>query len=628
MEGLLNVQYELHNIIKKGFSNFKKTPKDRLNFEYIEVKSENLEHDWLSFRSNNIKLYQISEPDGLSSTQYVKNEMYESTEDIYLLYKSLIKKLLNQYSKEQPSKEKTIVSGQQQDSWVKLPKITIPTFSGNYSEWTTFRDLFLALIHNNETLDSVQKLHYLKSHLTDEAEQLIRHTPITGANYGQCWSLLEQRYNNRKFLANNILKRLFGIKHINLESASGLKVLIDTTIDCLNALKNIDIDVSTWDIIIIHIVSFKLDQETRKQWELHISSSVDLNNLPTLDQFKCFIENRFRALEFVESRKSSVQRTSGNSSRPKTFVVTNESDKRRCEFCSGSHKLCFCKKFASEDVEKRRDFVANNSICFNCLGSNHRVHECRKSGTCRIDNCRKRHHSLLHPEQESQSRATSSTAREPVESARITTSAEPIVSCLSTQRSSNSGQVLLATALVKAESETGDQNIRALIDQGSQACFITESAVKRLQLKKTAVSGTITGLGGDRAINSKNLVTIKFKSRFNRGRKIEVTAYVLKDITCYLPEKRFNEINWIELQNLSLADPHFNRPNKIELLLGANVYSQILQDGIKKDSTGTLLAQNTSLGWILTGKVTCQNQFNSNSLENISVLQTDILKRV
>ncbi|XP_052738072.1 cell adhesion molecule Dscam2-like [Bicyclus anynana] len=115
--------------------------------------------------------------------------------------------------------------------------------------------------------------------------------------------------------------------------------------------------------------------------------------------------------------------------------------------------------------------------------------ETEKSGTCRIDNCRKRHHSLLHPEQESQSRATSSIAREPVESARITTSAEPIVSCLSTQRSSNSGQVLLATALVKAESETGDQNIRALIDQGSQACFITESAVKRLQLKKTAGLG-------------------------------------------------------------------------------------------------------------------------------------------
>lgn len=66
--------------------------------------------------------------------------------------------------------------------------------------------------------------------------------------------------------------------------------LIDTTIDYLNALINISVDVRTRDIIIIHIATFELDPETRKQWELHISNSCAVNELPPLNQFN--IESR------------------------------------------------------------------------------------------------------------------------------------------------------------------------------------------------------------------------------------------------------------------------------------------------------------------------------------------------
>lgn len=83
------------------------------------------------------------------------------------------------------------------NSFVKLPKIAIPTFSGKHSEWTTFHDLFISLVHEHSSLDNVQKLHYLKSHLTGEAEQLVRHTPISAANYSECWSQLERRYSEK-----------------------------------------------------------------------------------------------------------------------------------------------------------------------------------------------------------------------------------------------------------------------------------------------------------------------------------------------------------------------------------------------------------------------------------------------
>lgn len=46
---------------------------------------------------------------------------------------------------------------------VKFPVINLPTFSGNYQDWTSFIDTFSALIDTNES--GVQKWHYLKASL-------------------------------------------------------------------------------------------------------------------------------------------------------------------------------------------------------------------------------------------------------------------------------------------------------------------------------------------------------------------------------------------------------------------------------------------------------------------------------
>ncbi|XP_045783685.1 uncharacterized protein LOC123879835 [Maniola jurtina] len=194
-------------------------------------------------------------------------------------------------------------------------------------------------------------------------------------------------------------------------------------------------------------------------------------------------------------------------------------------------------------------------------------------------------------------------------------------------------QVLLATALVNTESEAGGNHVlRALLDQGSQACFITEAAVQLLRLKKTPASGIITGLGGDKALTSKYVVTVKLRSRGNLDRKIQVTAYVLKNITTFLPERQVQGLDWTELKYLQLADPYFETPKAIDMLLGANVYSQIVQEGIKKSQNGKLIAQKTTLGWILSGSV--NEPFNRNdgdppkiSVMHAKVTETDILKQ-
>ncbi|XP_071579591.1 uncharacterized protein [Temnothorax nylanderi] len=58
---------------------------------------------------------------------------------------------------------------------------------------------------------------------------------------------------------------------------------------------------------------------------------------------------------------------------------------------------------------------------------------------------------------------------------------------------------------------------------------------------------------------------------------------------------------WPHLQGLPLADPRFTANDPVELLLGAEVCSTILEDGLRRGEPQTPIAQKTILGWILSG---------------------------
>ena len=77
-------------------------------------------------------------------------------------------------------------------SVTRLPKLTLPTFSGDPLHFQTFWDSFEAAVHNNnEGLTGVQKFHYLKAHLLGDAAQVIDNFPLTDMNYLHSMALLK-----------------------------------------------------------------------------------------------------------------------------------------------------------------------------------------------------------------------------------------------------------------------------------------------------------------------------------------------------------------------------------------------------------------------------------------------------
>ena len=59
--------------------------------------------------------------------------------------------------------------------------------------------------------------------------------------------------------------------------------------------------------------------------------------------------------------------------------------------------------------------------------------------------------------------------------------------------------------------------------------------------------------------------------------------------------------NWNHLNGLSLADPDFGRPGRIDLLHGVDIFIEALLHGRRAGSTGTPVAFETMFGWVLAG---------------------------
>ncbi|CAK1580256.1 unnamed protein product [Parnassius mnemosyne] len=236
-----------------------------------------------------------------------------------------------------------------------------------------------------------------------------------------------------------------------------------------------------------------------------------------------------------------------------------------------AHALAFCKEFSKETVDARGKFVESNKACFNCLGSNHSAKFCRTNVRCHV--CKRKHHSLLHPSGKAISK-TIEDREQGVSEEEIAASSQQVgdskvqetsVSCFSSGRVYN--QALLATALVRVKSKTSSNTVRALLDQGSQCSFITESTVQRLGLRKTQILGQISGLG-EHETTSKAMVIIELQSRVDSNFRIKVEAFVLKTITAPLPTCKIDPSSWIELEGLVLADPEYHTPSHIDMLLG------------------------------------------------------------
>lgn len=83
-----------------------------------------------------------------------------------------------------------------------------------------------------------------------------------------------------------------------------------------------------------------------------------------------------------------------------------------------------------------------------------------------------------------------------------------------------------------------------------------------------------------------------------------VDVYILNTITSDTPAADISESCWMHLRSLELADPTFGSPGHIDLLVGADVWGNIVEEGIVRGAPNEPYAQSTRFGWVVFGPAT------------------------
>ena len=93
----------------------------------------------------------------------------------------------------------------------RLPKLTLPHFSGDPVDWIHFWDSFSAAVDKKTSLSDIKKFTYLRSVLEGEAATAIAALSLTATNYRNAVELLTQRFGKDTVIINSYMNRLMKI---------------------------------------------------------------------------------------------------------------------------------------------------------------------------------------------------------------------------------------------------------------------------------------------------------------------------------------------------------------------------------------------------------------------------------
>ncbi|XP_045537302.1 uncharacterized protein LOC123721728 [Papilio machaon] len=184
------------------------------------------------------------------------------------------------------------------------------------------------------------------------------------------------------------------------------------------------------------------------------------------------------------------------------------------------------------------------------------------------------------------------------------------------------GSICKQTAMVKVIDDNGNSmDARLLLDNGSTANFITQSLCSKLKLSTRSVSSEINGIN-NQSLTSTQACNLTIQSQCCRY-KANIECYILPEITKILPSTII-DISQLSLpSDLHLADPSFNIPSVIDILVGAEVFWDVIcTKSINLGKNKPKLVES-KLGWIVTGQLPIQTTSNFTHSCNLSIRDLD-----
>ena len=133
----------------------------------------------------------------------------------------------------------------------RLPKIEMPKFDGEVTQWQSFCDQFTAIIDNSEQ-SNVNKFSYLRSLLTGEALASIKGLALTAENYVTAKTILERRFGRKERIIFGHLQEMVTLPRLELMAAVLMARLVIFVKSALKLAPNIVYTCWTDSEIVLH----------------------------------------------------------------------------------------------------------------------------------------------------------------------------------------------------------------------------------------------------------------------------------------------------------------------------------------------------------------------------------------
>ena len=478
----------------------------------------------------------------------------------------------------------------------KLPRLQLPTFSGDYTQWQPFWDKFTAIVHRNSELPTVSKFTYLQSLLKGEALAAINGLALTEANYETARVLLDKRFGRKDRIVFGHIQALLNLP-TQVKTTQDLWALHDKLQTHIRSLETLEITGATYGVILIPIVLHKLPENIRLEWarvsDKEETSEKEESNLTALLTFlHQEIVRRERSQTFTPAEPpSSTKKPAGRYTSSALHTSSGSSNTVSCNVCSKGHATEKCYSWKRLNVDSRKNQCFSKGLCFNCLMF-HKVRDCRQKAKCRCPKLPGKHHPVLCKCDD-----THDLGKDEKEDIPKDVKSLNVVN-------HSLRQTVLQVAEVTANESNEKMNI--LFDSGSDKSYISSSCVKRLGLSpigREKISGALFGQSKPNECKIRNKFRLTLKTVEGIGEEMIVTESPTICTPIQRPKLPETILESLKRRGLKLAsesmgdsDSHLN----IDILIGLDYYWYFIKPNICP-ITDHLSAQESKFGWILSG---------------------------
>ena len=509
-------------------------------------------------------------------------------------------------------------------SHLKLKYVEVPTFSGKTEDWLGFQRLFVQAVHNNPDLDDSSKLTYLLQAMQDPRvkHDFAERVDEAGA-YAKFMAELESTHDKPRWLHRRYVERMTKmVSHPT--TREGIMLFLAEGQAIQNGLLRLKGDNSKH--ILTSIMESAMASPTRALWNQKTAST---RTTPPVEDLFAFLKEQADQMDDTSAKdkvrhkpiprqKGSVNSITGGAQQqqqqghhnnnatpyqpgnkgnrprsnyqPSQYANDRPPSNLSCYLCQGAHTMFHCSTFGSMTVPERKEKAMALKLCLNCLKPYHVAKECNSSYRCRTNGCGLKHNSLLHED------------RSGPPPAPVTT--QQSNAATHQEEDGEEDEFLLMTAKVTLIGSNNEIiTVRALLDSGSTLSICTDQLARQLKLHKTGKQVAIRGIKSKDSSKLHPMRRVTLASEYQQEWRSDIKLASMPEVIRELPLQYVTGVRDLpHLRKLKLADDQFDRPGKIELLLGQNVYrhlfkGQIIKGPRREDPEAWL----TVFGWTVLG---------------------------